>query len=221
MNPIAAAFAERAVRREGGDERPLGPKATRTREAILAAASVRFVEHGYQRTSMADVAEAAGMSLGSVYQYFRDRADLVAALVQRNVTEDLARPATPWRVEDGVEGLRAMLGRFVTSYAEAAGLAALWEEVSFVDDQLADLRRSLTRVFEGSVVAELRRAARAGILDEARATPAVARALTAMADRWCYLSYVFDPPRGAAPDPDEAARMLAELWAGALGLDDR
>jgi AcrR family transcriptional regulator len=217
VNPIAAAFAERAVRREGGVERPLGPKAIRTREAILAAALERFAEDGYQGTSMADVAAAAGMSLGSVYQYFRDRSDLVAALVQRNVTANLATSAPVWRVEDGEPGLRAMLHRFVSSYAETASLAALWEEVTFVDEQLADLRRSLTRVFEGSVVVELRRAARSGSIDAALATPATARALTAMTDRWCYLSFVFDPPREGV-DVDEAVDLLARLWAGALGV---
>jgi AcrR family transcriptional regulator len=217
VNPIAAAFAERAVRREGGAERPLGPKAARTREAILAAAAERFAATGYQGTTVADVAAAAGMSLGTVYQYFRDRADLVAALVQRNVTENLARPATPWRVGDGEAGLREMLGRFVRSYAESAALASLWEEVTFVDPQLAELRRSLTRVFEGSVVVELRRAARAGIIDEALATPSAARALAAMADRWCYLTFVFDPPRGGV-DLDEGVALLARLWSGALGL---
>jgi hypothetical protein len=111
-----------------------------------------------------------------------------------------------------------MLAAFVSSYAETAALAAVWEEVSFVDPQLAALRRSLTRVFEGTVVTELRRAARDGLVDPALANVATARALTAMVDRWCYLTYVFDPPAGAPADPDESAAALARLWWGALGL---
>jgi AcrR family transcriptional regulator len=206
------------VRREGGVERPLGPKAARTREAVLAAAAVRFASGGYQSTTMADVAAEAGVSLGTLYQYFRDRTDLVAALVHRTVTAGLARPGAAWHVEDGEAGLRSMLSAFVSSYAETASLAALWEEVTFVDDQLRDLRRSLTRVFEGSVAKELRRAARFGLIDGSLATPAVARALTAMADRWCYLTYVFDPPAGRPVDPEEGAAVLARLWQGALGL---
>jgi AcrR family transcriptional regulator len=217
LNPVEAAFAERAVRREGGVERPLGAKATRTREKILAAAARQFAADGYQRTTVAAVADAAGLSLGTVYQYFRDRTDLVAALVQRRVAEDLRRPNAPWRVEDGEAGLRAMLTVFVTSYAETAALAALWEEVTFVDEQLATLRRTLTRVFERSVVHALRRGVRAGIVDAGVADASVARALTAMVDRWCYLTYVFDPAP-APPDPEVAAATLARLWAGAIGL---
>jgi AcrR family transcriptional regulator len=218
LNRVEAAFAERAVRREGGVERPLGPKATRTREAILVAAGEAFARGGYQRTTVADVAGAAGLSLGTVYQYFRDRTDLVAALVQRNVMASLAGPRTPWQVGEGEAGLRPMLEAFVTSYARTASLASLWEEVTFVDDSLADLRRSLTHVFEGSITTELRRAARSGLIDPALATEAVARALAAMVDRWCYLTYVFDPPPGPPADPGEAAALLARLWAGALGL---
>ena len=218
MSRIEAAFAERATRREGGVERPLGPKATRTREAVLAAAMRRFASDGYQSTTMADVAAEAGVSLGTLYQYFRDRTDLVAALVHRTVTRSLARPGASWRLSDGEAGLHAMLHAFVASYAETASLAALWEEVTFVDAPLRDLRRSLTRVFEGSVARELRRAARAGLIDGAVATPSVARALTAMADRWCYLTYVFDPPPGRPVDPREGADVLARLWRGALGL---
>lgn len=218
MSSIEAAFAERAIRREGGVERPLGPKATRTREAILTAAAERFAEGGYQGTTMADVAAEAGVSLGTLYQYFRDRTDLVAALVQRTVTASLARPGASWRVDDGEVGLRAMLHAFVASYAETASLAALWEEVTFVDDELRDLRRTLTRVFEGSVAKELRRASRAGLVAPELATAATARALTAMADRWCYLTYVFDPPPGPPTPPDEGATVLARLWQGALGL---
>ena len=218
MSRVEAAFAERAIRREGGVERPLGPKATRTREAILAAAGRRFSAGGYQATTMADVAREAGVSLGTLYQYFRDRTDLVAALVHRTVTTSLARPGAAWRVEDGEAGLRAMLAAFVSSYAETAALSALWEEVTFIDVQLRDLRRSLTRVFEGSVAKELRRAARLGLVDAEVASPAVARALTAMADRWCYLTYVFDPPAGGPVDPEEGAAVLTRLWRGALGL---
>ena len=94
---VADAFAERAVRRDGDRELPLGPKARRTRAAILAAAGQLFAEQGYLGTSVGDVASAAGVSLGTVYQYFRDRSDLVAAILQSNVTRMLGQTDTAWR----------------------------------------------------------------------------------------------------------------------------
>jgi len=215
-NPVDLAFAERAVRREGDRELPLGPKARRTREAILAAAALQFGAKGYQRTAVADVAEAAKVSLGTVYQYFRDRSDLVAALVQRGVLEMLSRDTT-WRAGEGLGGLERVIGAFVRSYTDYAAMAGVWEEVSHVDDGLAGLRRQLGRIFTDSVERELRRAAAAGVVRDDLDPAITARALTAMVDRYCYVTYAFDPPR-TPPPAEESAAVLARLWAGAVGL---
>jgi AcrR family transcriptional regulator len=48
-------------------------------EDILRASIPLFAERGYWKTSMANVAEAAGMSRPALYQYFTDRSDLFAA----------------------------------------------------------------------------------------------------------------------------------------------
>jgi AcrR family transcriptional regulator len=210
-------FGERAVRREGDRELPLGPKAQRTREAILVAAATRFGEQGYQRTTVADVAEAAGVSLGTVYQYFRDRSELVAALVHRSVGGLLERDTT-FRFAEGRAGLERVIGNFVSSYAAWSAMAGVWEEVSHIDEELAELRRTIGRAFTGSVERELRRARRAGTLDAALDPALTARALTGMVDRYCYVTYVFDPPTDGPPSPAKSAAVLSHLWAAAVGL---
>jgi AcrR family transcriptional regulator len=217
---VADAFAERAVRREGDRELPLGPKARRTRAAILEAAAHLFGEKGYQGTAVHDIATEAGVSLGTVYQYFRDRSDLVAALLQTNVTDMLGRTDTAWRAAEGTEGLYRVLYNFVSSYAQNASMAAVWEEVSHVDDDLADLRRTLARVFTEVVAREIRGAAGAGLLRDDVDPDLAARALAGMVDRYCYVTYVFDPPKGRLPSPEESAELLTRLWAAAVGLDE-
>jgi AcrR family transcriptional regulator len=47
------------------------------REQIVKAARACFVRFGTEKTSMSDVAEQAGLSRGTVYRYFQDRADLI------------------------------------------------------------------------------------------------------------------------------------------------
>jgi AcrR family transcriptional regulator len=47
------------------------------REQIVKAARACFVRFGTEKTSMSDVAKEAGVSRGTVYRYFQDRADLV------------------------------------------------------------------------------------------------------------------------------------------------
>jgi AcrR family transcriptional regulator len=215
---VADAFEERAVRREGDRELPLGPKAQRTRAAILDAAARLFAEHGYQATSVGDVANAAGVSLGTVYQYFRDRSDLVAALLQVHVTRMLGQTDVVWRASEGSAGLYRVLHNFVAFYAGQPEMARVWEEVCHLDDDLADLRRTLSRVFTAVVARELGRAGRAGLVRDDLDPDLAAAALAGMVDRYCYVTYVFDPPPAGPPSAEESAHLLTELWASAVGL---
>jgi TetR/AcrR family transcriptional regulator, acrAB operon repressor len=54
-----------------------------TREQLLDAAERVFREQGVARTSLAEVAAAAGVTRGAVYWHFRDKADLFTAMCER------------------------------------------------------------------------------------------------------------------------------------------
>jgi len=54
-----------------------------TREQLLDAAERVFRERGVTRTSLAEVAAAAGVTRGAVYWHFRDKADLFDAMCER------------------------------------------------------------------------------------------------------------------------------------------
>ena len=58
-------------------------EALETRERLLDAAETVFREHGVTRTSLAEVATAAGMTRGAVYWHFKDKADLFRAMCDR------------------------------------------------------------------------------------------------------------------------------------------
>jgi AcrR family transcriptional regulator len=66
-------------------KRPRQERSRQTVEAILAAAARILVRHGYDRTSTNRVAQAAGVSIGSLYQYFPSKEALVAALIERHI----------------------------------------------------------------------------------------------------------------------------------------
>lgn len=213
-------FAERVVRRDGGRELPAGPKAQRTRGQILEAARALFDEQGYQRTSMAEVAARAGVSQGTVYQYFKHRSDLVAAIIHVGLRAMLDRTDTVWRPSEGRDGLERILTNYAVGYAEAPDLVRVWEEAAHVDDDLAQLRRSIGRLFESTIQRGVRAGQRAGRVARDLDPADTARALSAMTDRHCYVTYAFDPPPLGLPTPSETGRLLARLWAGALGLID-
>lgn len=167
---------------------------------------------------MTDVALAAGVAQGTVYLYFRDRADLVVAMLREGLSELLNRVDTTLRISEGSAGFERILTNYALAYAESPDMVRVWEEVVHVEEQLAELRRSIGRVFESAVEEALRTGQKEGRVRKDLKPAAVARALCAMADRYCYLTYVFDPPEGAAPDPKVVGRLLADLWASALEL---
>lgn len=53
------------------------PRQARKRERILAAATDRFIAHGYRKTSVDDIARAAGVAKGTVYLYYRSKPELL------------------------------------------------------------------------------------------------------------------------------------------------
>lgn len=66
-----------------------------TVEAIVDAAARVLVKHGYDAFTTNRVAEKAGVSVGSLYQYFPNKDALLSELMRRHVEE----------IERGVEGM--------------------------------------------------------------------------------------------------------------------
>ncbi|WP_433298212.1 TetR/AcrR family transcriptional regulator [Actinoplanes sp. CA-030573] len=71
---------------------------TARREQILAAARVCFLSKGLHNTSMQDLIQEAGLSVGAVYRYFRSKNEIIAAIastvvggIQQNIDEVAAR----------------------------------------------------------------------------------------------------------------------------------
>lgn len=58
-------------------------EALATRTALLDAAERLFQQRGVSRTSLQDIAVAAGVTRGAVYWHFQDKADLFNAMMQR------------------------------------------------------------------------------------------------------------------------------------------
>lgn len=57
--------------------------AQQTRESLLDAAELLFAERGVSRTSLQDIAKAAGVTRGAVYWHFADKAELFNAMMSR------------------------------------------------------------------------------------------------------------------------------------------
>lgn len=207
----------RGARREGDTLRPLGPKATRTRLAIIEAGVDVFCERGYQSSSVGDVHERAGVSLGTFYQYFRDKTDLIATIVAEAVIASANRIWPGFDADRGPAGVAAVVDGFVSHYASTAAFQRVWEEVTHLEPTVAEFRARLSQLLETSLGAGIAAGQGAGEIDASLDPMLAARALAAMVDRTCYLTFVLD--ERDSTDADEVTETLTLLWANALRLE--
>jgi AcrR family transcriptional regulator len=116
-----------------------------TREAILAAAERLFEERGYDNVTVAEIADAANVSVKTLFVYFRSKEDLAFAdndLIDVLIAALAARPpgtshaeavaaalAAQVRAEgDPAAGLEGFHRGYGQSVALQAGLLRMWAE---------------------------------------------------------------------------------------------
>ena len=56
-------------------------------EIIIEAAIKRFSEYGYNKTTMAEIAEDAGMSAANIYRFFKNKQDIAAICAKYHMQE--------------------------------------------------------------------------------------------------------------------------------------
>jgi len=103
----------------------------RQREArILRAAAVLFESRGYEATGMKDVARRARLAVGTLYNYFESKADIVLALVRRDADRGLEAGAEVVKSPpaDPVAAVVALLERELEPFA--CYDRALWRELT-------------------------------------------------------------------------------------------
>jgi AcrR family transcriptional regulator len=80
-----AKAAQAGTARAGTRAERSSGKAAATRMALLELAARMFAERGYVETSMRDIASAASLTTGSLYGHFRNKADLLAEVINLRI----------------------------------------------------------------------------------------------------------------------------------------
>ncbi|MEO7207509.1 MAG: helix-turn-helix domain-containing protein [Steroidobacteraceae bacterium] len=154
--------------------------------AVLEAAVAVFARYGYRKTSMEDVARAAGVSRQGLYLSFANKEELFRRALEHSLSDQLACAITALsRAEDSLEtrlvaACKEWSGRFVGSLgADAADL--MCASTSLAGKTLTEyewqFEQALVNAIGGTPVAERCAAAGLNIADFARALHATARGL--------------------------------------------
>jgi AcrR family transcriptional regulator len=89
-------------------------------DAILEAAARVFAERGHAGGTTNHIASAAGVSVGSLYEYFPNKDAILVALVERQMAEMAAGVLEDLRAAGSVrDGIEPLLRRFVIAMLEA------------------------------------------------------------------------------------------------------
>lgn len=139
-------------------DRRLRADAQRNIDALLKAAMVVFAQSGVD-APIREIAEAAGVGVGTLYRHFPQRSDLIVAVFRHEV--DACADAAPVLAaeHEPEEALRRWIERFVAFIGAKRGLAAALHSGEPAYDVLpAYLERRLRPALEGL----LESAARAG-----------------------------------------------------------
>jgi len=69
------------------DQAPDVDRRAGKRERLVAAAIRLLHQHGIERTTLADIAQAAGVPAGNVYYYFKTKDDIIAAVIDAHAQQ--------------------------------------------------------------------------------------------------------------------------------------
>ncbi|MFE9098084.1 TetR/AcrR family transcriptional regulator [Streptomyces sp. NPDC007264] len=203
-----AAWARARTSREGKDHE------TRTR--LLSCAEDVFAAHGYTRTTIADITQAAHVSRASFYLYFTSKADIFTSVAAAVRDEFLAAHEVPGVDEDDPVALgRASSAAFLAAYTQHLDLLTVIEHQALADPEIGVIWTEIQERPRRRMIRYVERLTAAGRADPAADAEAVADAVLGMFARFA---------RHRITDPahfENTVDTLNALYLRLLGIDAR
>jgi len=196
-------------------------EALETRGRILDAAERVFSRRGVSRTSLDDVARAAGVTRGAIYWHFKDKADLFGAMLARVALpmEEMLQRTSEAAGDDPlahVRGRSVAVLRKVTGDARARRVFDVVAHKCEYVDEMAAVRRRINGM-RANCLAQLesgfRHAIRRGLLPASVEPRAAAVGLHALVDG-LITNWLVDPKYFADA---RAAERIVDRYLEGLG----
>ncbi|QNG19545.1 TetR/AcrR family transcriptional regulator [Rhodococcus triatomae] len=181
--------------------RTVDPQRTaQRRSAITHAAATLFAEQGFERTSAAQIARATGLSSGSVFYYFPDKAAVFRSIFEQSIPEHTALVSGHI---DRTDCLDAVLDLVETLAGESLDPVAPGLMVELLrridqDPELAQVVAEDARISTDAVTTLLARGIALGQIDRALAPEETARWILSIVDA-AFLNADPDEPHDPRP----------------------
>ncbi len=210
---------ERIATRKGGEI--VQERALQTREMLIRAASMVFWTKGYHQTQTPDIAEAAGMSVGTFYRYFGGKRDVLIEIARQDLEQahqEILQMLAPSRFagKDRRKAINAALNILIAAITRHPERHKLFLEMSLRDDELAEIKHSYDEKVRDILTRVIDAVCPAGVVSDPAATAYMLH--TALVECALYLAGI----RGSQTiSRERGMAALSEIVSHALfGLDE-
>ncbi|WP_068278124.1 TetR/AcrR family transcriptional regulator [Aldersonia kunmingensis] len=193
------------------------PRRERTRAALLQAARRVFERDGFYPARLADITDAAGVSTGTLYNYYRSKEEIFRDVITDVARElsDVAEYADVDRPREPVEGLRAANRAYVHGYRRNARLMLLLPQIG--DEDIRALLSTIIENYQDRLIKAIKRWQRDGLVYTDIDATYTAHALTFMTQRLAIAAS--EGPAGFEYDEELLVATINQVWERALGFE--
>jgi AcrR family transcriptional regulator len=188
---------------------PRTERGRRTRSALLTAAREAFEQRGFDDCRMNDIADAAGVSHGTVYTYFESKEEILGQVIDELLVElqdDLRTSA-----KDPMARIAEANKRYLQAYRDNHRLLQVIEQAAVTTPELGARLDEFRRRYHARVSAAIRRLQEQERIPVELPADVTATALCAMVEGFSRY--------WQRPVTDDINATLTNLWVNALGLD--
>ncbi len=154
--PIKPA-APKKPKKPQAPRKPQQTRSIQTKEKILDAALALFCEKGYYKTTTNEIAQRAGVSIGSLYSYFKDKDTVFLEILEKyhqkfNDAKSGLLSNTSLMRADIKQWLRALIDILVKVHEESRELNRELTVLSFYNPHVAEiLDQNIQRTMKSSI----------------------------------------------------------------------
>lgn len=205
-----------SIEKDGDQSLPPTRKGKATRERLLEAATEVFGRLGYEATRVADINEAAGVSHGLFYRHFKDKAEILIAVLER-MNAQLRHTSGREVGEDGAVTLAQLERRniqFFHEYSQNRLLLRVAREVAARNDEteFREMWLRLRQRYVDRTQRLLEQLAGSGEIAAIPDTKSVAAGLSALTEQLAYVEIGLAEIEPTSADIERLGKAVALIW---------
>lgn len=202
------------------DHQRIGAKGRQTEQTIKDAARKVFARDGYLNARITDIADEAGKSPATLYNYFDNKKEILGALLEDflEYVLDEGKDAEPLD-EYTSESLRSAIATFWRAYTEFIPELVGVTHAATTDPDFVQVWMQIREVGVRQIGGRIKILQAEGATDPNLNPYVAASALSSMLEHSCYLWLGTNAQGTGRPaSDDQAIDTISYLWSHALGI---